>query len=201
MDESLSSPTAAQADEPAVARYAVTRGGLIPQPLPEHLRGVAAIASAAAAPFGAASLGQLGGLWHDLGKYAPDWQRFIREACGADAPTAEDAHLEDDHPRRKGPDHSAAGALHALATLGPIGPVLAQIIAAHHSGLYDGIDLHQRLSKPGASTHLSRALDGRIDPAILDSEALGSQSLARVLRERSTPRASLARERFPVSFA
>lgn len=169
MDESLSSPTAAQADEPAVARYAATRGGLIPQPLPEHLRGVAAIASAAAAPFGAALLGQLGGLWHDLGKYAPDWQRFIREACGADAPTAEDAHLEDDHPRRKGPDHSAAGALHALATLGPIGPVLAQIIAAHHSGLYDGIDLHQRLSKPGASTHLSRALDGRIDPAILDA--------------------------------
>jgi len=169
MDESFQSQLATASRELAVARYAMAGGRLVPQPLHAHLRGVAAHARSFAEPFGASALGSLGGLWHDLGKYAPDWQRFIREACGADKPNAEDAHLEDDHPRRKGPDHSAAGALHALASLGPVGPVLAQIIAAHHSGLYNGLDLHQRLTKAEAPAHLSRALQGGIDTAILDS--------------------------------
>lgn len=165
----VSTQPAVSSLESAVARFATTDGGLAAQPLDDHLRGVANLAGTFSAAFGASALGHLGGLWHDLGKYAPDWQRFIREACGADRPNAEDAHLEDDHPRRKGPDHSAAGALHALATLGGVGPVLAQIIAAHHSGLYNGIDLHQRLSKPEAPEHLSRALSGNIHGAILDA--------------------------------
>lgn len=128
MDDSLASKAAAAVDI-AVARYATTAQGLAAQPLIDHLQGVAARACSFSAPFGASALGELGSLWHDLGKYAPDWQQFIRAACGADQPEAEDAHLEDDHPRHKGPDHSAAGALHALDKLGPVGPVLAQIIA------------------------------------------------------------------------
>ncbi|MBA4287272.1 MAG: CRISPR-associated endonuclease Cas3'' [Xanthomonadaceae bacterium] len=169
MDASAQLQTAEPSRELPVARYTTAGGQLVPQPLHMHLHGVAARARSFAEPFGASALGHLGGLWHDLGKYAPDWQRFIREACGADRPNAEDAHLENDHPRRKGPDHSAAGALHALASLGPIGPVLAQIIAAHHSGLYNGFDLQQRLTQPEAPDHLSRALAGGIDMTILDA--------------------------------
>ncbi|MCX7060472.1 MAG: CRISPR-associated endonuclease Cas3'' [Gammaproteobacteria bacterium] len=152
-----------------IARYTTGSDGPLAQPLPDHLRGVSERSAMFASAFGAAELARLGGLWHDLGKYAPDWQRFIREACGVDQSNAEDAHLEDDHPRRKGPDHSAAGALHALASIGPVGPVLAQIIAAHHSGLYNGFDLQQRLSKAEAPEHLSRALAGGVDAAILDA--------------------------------
>lgn len=169
MDDSSPDNTARPVDV-AVARYAAAAQGLAAQPLIDHLQGVAARARCFSAPFGAPTLGELGGLWHDLGKYAPDWQQFIRAACGADKPGAEDAHLEDDHPRHKGPDHSAAGALYALEKLGGGGPVLAQIIAAHHAGLYNGVDLHQRLNKPDARAHLSRALSGRVDQAILGAD-------------------------------
>lgn len=152
-----------------VARFTSGTGGLLPQLLPDHLYGVANRTALFAAPFGATALGHLAGLWHDLGKYAPDWQRFIREACGADSSDAEDAHLEGDHPRRRGPDHSAAGALHAIEVLGGPGLILAQLIAAHHAGLYNAIDLHQRLAKPETKARLDQARSARIEAAILEA--------------------------------
>lgn len=102
MDISSSPRFPAESTEAAVARYTATSEGLVAQQLHDHLHGVAARAGAFSAPFGASNLGHLGGLWHDLGKYALDWQRFIRQACGTDAPNAEDAHLAEDHPRRRG---------------------------------------------------------------------------------------------------
>lgn len=165
MNETGTTPKADADRREPVARFVHGSNVPTPQRLADHLRGVARLTGLFSAPFGASSLGHLAGLWHDLGKYAPDWQDFIRKACGVGE--AEDAHLEEDHPRRKGPDHSAAGALHAMAMLGPLGPVLAQIIAAHHAGLYNAIDLHGRLSKPEARDHLARALGGGIAPEIL----------------------------------
>lgn len=47
--------------------------------------------------------------------------------------------------------------------------MLAQIIAAHHSGLYNGIDLYRRLTKPEALDRLSDARSGHIDSAILSA--------------------------------
>src|SRR5436309_7236820 len=58
--------------------------------LAEHLRGVAARSRVAAGKWGGGNLGRVAGLWHDLGKYAPDWQEFLREV-GEDAWVGVDA--------------------------------------------------------------------------------------------------------------
>ncbi len=104
--------------------------------LADHLQQVAHGAAAAAALFGSADWAGLAGLWHDLGKYRPGFQRYIRECA--------DAHIEGRVPS-KDKTHSAAGALHAIEALaarhGPRGKlaatVLAYLIAGHHAGLAD----------------------------------------------------------------
>ncbi len=72
-------------------------------PLPAHLDGTANLAAGFAAEFGAAEWARLAGLWHDLGKYNPQFQRYIGKASGYNP----EAHLEGDASR---PDHSTAGA-------------------------------------------------------------------------------------------
>jgi CRISPR-associated endonuclease/helicase Cas3 len=104
--------------------------------LAEHLRQVAAGAAASAAHFGSADWARLAGLWHDLGKYRPGFQRYIRDCA--------DAHIEGRVPS-KDKTHSAAGALHAIAHLKShhglrgemAATVLAYLIAGHHAGLAD----------------------------------------------------------------
>lgn len=104
--------------------------------LAEHLRQVSEGASSNAAAFGGADWARLAGLWHDLGKYRPGFQRYIRDCS--------DAHIEGRVPS-KDKTHSAAGALHAIEALesrhGPAGrltaSVLAYLIAGHHAGLAD----------------------------------------------------------------
>lgn len=100
-------------------------------PLDVHLRAVALLAADFAATFKAGDWARLAGLWHDLGKYRPGFQRYVRTSKGLDA------HIEG---RVAGTDktHSAAGALHAIETLGPLhGAFLAYLIAGHHAGLPD----------------------------------------------------------------
>ena len=96
-------------------------------PLAEHLYGTAERAEQFAAEFGCAGWGYLAGLWHDMGKYSPDFQRKIHAAAG------QDAHLE----AKARVDHSTAGALHAVDHFGPIGRILAYLAAGHHAGLPD----------------------------------------------------------------
>lgn len=50
-------------------------------PLDRHLRDTAQAASEASKKWGAGDLAYLAGLWHDLGKYAPDWGDFLLEEC------------------------------------------------------------------------------------------------------------------------
>ena len=81
----------------------------------------------------------LAGLWHDLGKYRPGFQRYIR--------VVNDAHIEGRLPSSSGKTHSAAGALHALQTIeaawgtqwSALGRALAYVIAGHHAGLGDWV--------------------------------------------------------------
>ncbi len=94
--------------------------------LEEHLRQVAELAACFAAEFSAAEWAYLAGLWHDLGKYAAEFQQYIRDA--------NDAHLEG-KPGRV--DHSTAGALHAMARFDKPGLILAYLLAGHHAGLPD----------------------------------------------------------------
>ncbi|MDP1606722.1 MAG: CRISPR-associated helicase Cas3' [Rhodocyclaceae bacterium] len=72
----------------------------------------------------------LAGLWHDLGKYSPAFQTYIRQVTGYDA---EQAHIEG----ASRVDHSSAGAIHAVEQLGKAGQILAYLIAGHHAGLPD----------------------------------------------------------------
>jgi CRISPR-associated endonuclease/helicase Cas3 len=96
----------------------------------EHSRGVARRAAVFASAFGSGEWARLAGLWHDLGKYHPEFQGYIRRATGFDP----EAHIET-APGRV--DHSTLGAVHALDRLGVAGRILAYIIAGHHAGLPD----------------------------------------------------------------
>ena len=82
-----------------------------PHDLAEHLRGVAGIASRHAWRFKGSDWAYLAGLWHDLGKYRPRFQHYIRQASGFEA----DAHIKGE--LGKSP-HSNAGALLACDRFG-----------------------------------------------------------------------------------
>ncbi len=139
--------------------------------LAQHLREVARRAGIAATGFGSSDWASLAGLWHDLGKYKPDFQAYIRSASGYEA----DAHLEN----VAGPggktkvDHSTAGAIHAIQRHPGIGRVLAYLIAGHHSGLPDwfkaeaeGRGLDERLKD---TRHLDECKHSEISRDILDA--------------------------------
>ncbi len=52
------------------------------QPLEQHLDNVAKLAAEFAKPFGGEEWAHLAGLWYDLGKYSPDFQKMLLEANG-----------------------------------------------------------------------------------------------------------------------
>lgn len=98
--------------------------------LEEHLTGTADLAASFASRFDAAGWARLAGIWHDLGKYAFEFQSMIRSATGFDA----EAHIETKVTKV---DHSTSGSIHALRRIGPVGRALAYVIAGHHAGLPD----------------------------------------------------------------
>lgn len=109
-------PEPSAADHPGP--FAHTLDGRPPaewEPLHVHLDRVADRASEFAKVFDSADWGRLAGLWHDLGKYRPEFQARLRGSH---------EHVE----------HAGAGA--ALASeKGPNGLPLAFVIAGHHAGL------------------------------------------------------------------
>jgi CRISPR-associated endonuclease/helicase Cas3 len=105
------------ADDPDRARW---------QKLTEHLSNVATLAATRAGAFGAAPIAALAGAFHDLGKYAPEYQSYIAGA------------------RVKGPDHATAGARELLGRAWPppdrlSAELAAFCIAGHHTGLPDRV--------------------------------------------------------------
>ncbi len=98
------------------------------QTLRDHLIGTAQKAAEMASSFGCPQWGYLAGLWHDLGKFSPEFQRYIWAASGVDA------HIEGKPGRI---DHSTAGALYAIEHLNTAGRILAYPISGHHAGLPD----------------------------------------------------------------
>lgn len=99
------------------------------QELEAHLRAVAALATEHASAFGAASWGELAGLWHDLGKYHPKFQAYLKgEVSG--------------HP------HSGAGAVHAMERDKRLRYLLSFVIAGHHAGLANDVASEQDQPKP-----------------------------------------------------
>lgn len=91
------------------------------EPLEDHLHKVAKIAGEFAAAFGAKEWGRLAGLWHDLGKYLPEFQAKL-------------------HGKKLQVEHAAAGAALTADLLRKHGPgamALAAVIAGHHGGIPD----------------------------------------------------------------
>ena len=123
-----------------------------PQLLIDHLQGVASKAGRFAERFGAEEWARLAGLWHDLGKYRPGFQRYIRDCA--------DAHCET-HVTPRDKTHSAAGALWALQTFSTnhVGRIFAYLIASHHAGLYDWQALKYRMEGDDARCELAEALE------------------------------------------
>ena len=136
-----------------------------PHDLAEHLRAVAGLAAQNARRFGGADWAHLAGLWHDLGKYRPRFQRYIRQASGFEA----EAHIKGE--AGKAP-HSTAGAMLACDRFKEAGRVLAYLIAGHHAGLYDwfgGMDA--RLESADSRDELNEALAEHPPAEILDHGA------------------------------
>ena len=106
-----------------------------PHLLSEHLNSVARIAGEFASEFGNNDWAELAGYLHDLGKYHPDWQKYIRRETGY---YDEDAHIENNGNR---PKHSTAGAVLPFIKFknSPAAKLLAYVIGGHHSGLPDWI--------------------------------------------------------------
>jgi len=137
--------------------------------LAEHLSAVSLLAGRMSAHFGAQEWSELAGLWHDLGKYSEDFQRYIRIASGYEA------RLVDAAPNKV--NHSSAGALHAEAELSALALPIAYVIAGHHAGLPDWSPadgagdsaLENRLREGRRQGLLTRAI-GRLPESILKTQ-------------------------------
>lgn len=126
-----------------------------------HLEDVAKMAGEFAAKFGNRDWGELVGYWHDLGKFHPAWQQYLRRKTGYD----EDAHIENQAGR---PNHSTAGAVLALDSgkQAPPSRILAYIIAGHHAGLPDWY--HDEAGGDLCSRIYANVLDFLLDTAELN---------------------------------
>jgi CRISPR-associated endonuclease/helicase Cas3 len=101
------------------------------EPLSDHLAAVGNRAAAFADAFGCGPVARAAGQLHDIGKCSEQFQSYI-----AGTPTGS----------RRGGDHSTAGAREACTAYpGPLGRMLAYVIAGHHGGLGDWTDVAPRL--------------------------------------------------------
>ncbi len=122
-----------------------------PHDLVAHLRDVGELAAEFAERFGA-DWARLAGRWHDLGKFRPRFQKYIRLVSGFEA----DAHIRGESGKAP---HSTAGALLATDLFGTAGRVLAYLIAGHHAGLADWFGgLDARLGDPNSRAELDQSL-------------------------------------------
>ncbi len=110
-----------------------------PHDLRQHLLDTAQRAQEFASAFGAGNLAYMLGLWHDLGKYNPDFQEYLRQAHKA-------ALLGQTH-RGKGPPHAIWGATYLVYKLGkhPSHETFSIPVFGHHAGLGEASDVAQKI--------------------------------------------------------
>ena len=143
-----------------------TEGVWIAHELKEHLNEVGRLAGEAARNFNSADWALLAGIWHDLGKYRPSFQGYIKQASGYEP----EAHIE----QKTNKIHSMAGAIYAITQLQASGKLLAYLIAGHHTGLPDWNTseagesaLSIRINKAMEEKHLEEALENSPGKEIL----------------------------------
>ncbi|MBL4623140.1 MAG: CRISPR-associated endonuclease Cas3'', partial [Immundisolibacteraceae bacterium] len=144
--------------------------------LEAHLSKVAELAEQFANAFGSSDWARCAGIWHDLGKYSEESQRYIAAVSGYNP----EAHMEAEASGGTNRvNHSDAGAQYAVEQFGAFGRILAYLIAGHHAGLPDW---HKDSTTPGGALldrlqnkqNLTRALAADIDPKILKQSKPGS---------------------------
>ena len=99
-----------------------------------HHNAVGIRAAEFAAIFGSEELARAAGSLHDSGKVSAEFLKYISQSATAAS------HM-------RGPDHSTAGARIAdVRFAGPMGRMLAYVIAGHHAGLANSANLDRRLA-------------------------------------------------------
>lgn len=111
-----------------------------------HLERTAVNAERNASKFGAGELARLAGLWHDIGKFNPEFQKYL-ERCYSATQTSTDA------PAKSVP-HAVYGAMLAADSL----QVLAAIIHGHHGGLPNQTKLRDAVRQPEFRQRYERIL-------------------------------------------
>nr|WP_276570294.1 CRISPR-associated endonuclease Cas3'' [Thiocystis minor] len=109
------------------------------------------------------------GLWHDLGKFSEEFQRYLLRT----ADVGDDAHTLESRGKV---DHSTAGAQHAARTLPGLGILLAYAIAGHHAGLPDALDLTHSCLKARLRKSIPDWLPA-VPPRLLDSAPMLASGL------------------------
>ena len=89
------------------------------QTLKEHLNGVSKLAENFASEFGENEIGKIAGLYHDIGKYSKEFQKYIRQES------------------KQKVDHSTAGARELFKVENHFNFVAAFCISGHHGGIPD----------------------------------------------------------------
>jgi CRISPR-associated endonuclease/helicase Cas3 len=151
-------------------------------PLQAHLEKVADRAKQLADKFKAGEIAYYAGLWHDLGKYNPDFQKYLEQCHEASKTNSSE-------PKSR-VRHAKYGAKLAAEKFHPIAP----IIYGHHSGLPQIQYMRDRLAEIKAGTHQqilenarSESLNLEITPEInqqlmnLVQDPLGYELLLRIL--------------------
>lgn len=115
--------------------------------LVEHLVRTAELAEKHGAKFGAGELARLAGLWHDLGKFHPDFQKYLRRC--------EMARRHSIGAPAKGVPHAPYGARFAREAF----PNLMQVIYGHHAGLNETEYVKARLKEPWLLEAYDQVLD------------------------------------------
>lgn len=132
--------------------------------LVSHLERTAEQARANADKFGAGELARLAGLWHDVGKFNPEFQTYLRR-CHKAAQSGSGAPA-------KGVPHAVYGAMLALEK-NDLGAVewLVPVIYGHHAGLPDG----DRYSQALQNTDFREIYESLIHTARSNMKGLGDE--------------------------
>jgi CRISPR-associated endonuclease/helicase Cas3 len=132
--------------------------------LVKHLERTAELARENAAKFGAGELARLAGLWHDIGKFNPEFQEYLRRC--------ERAARNGGKPPLKGVPHAVYGAILAVEIASrlrsPVFELLAPLVSGHHAGLRDPAAVRTAVLDPERREvygHALEAAQGRLDGA------------------------------------
>lgn len=134
------------------------------QDLLDHLRAVAADTRDYVAPFGGGALGYHLGLWHDIGKFNPAFQDYLRQAEA------------EPNKKHRGPDHKAAGV--RIAQEQKLGP-LTLLIQGHHGGLRNRDDLLRWFGEKRSATDGAILTANMLIPDLLPERLLDFPAYAR----------------------